>query len=806
MKATVKWLKEYVDFDLSPFELGEILTMAGLEVDSITPLVHDKIIAARVEEIRPHPNADRLSLCSVTDGGTSHEIVCGASNMKAGNMAVLALPGAELPQTVAFPEGMTIKRAKIRGSESGGMLCSEQEVGVSPVKSDGIMILPDSVAPGTRFADIPGVEDVALQIAVTPNRPDCLSLIGIAREIAAATGGSLKIPPALAGGATGAGKSGAVKVSVENKSGCPRYCCALVDGVSVALSPLWLRARLSACGIRPVNNVVDVTNFVLLEFGQPLHAFDADLVKGGLIVRNARECESIRGLDSEKYHLGAEDLVIADENGPIAIAGVMGGEDSSVSETTKNILLEAACFDPSQVRRTSKRLKLLSEASYRFERGVDPAAAPAALKRAAELINQVAGGSGARGFSDVCSIKTEPREVEISLERMRKTLGTSSSSSSARETERLLASLGFEVSKSGTDGLSVKVPTFRPDVSRAADIFEEVARLIGYNAIPQTAPGIAVKAQKACGSADPESAIKDVFLLSGFCEAVNYGFDNPEFLRIFDCASALEIDNPISNEMSAMRTTLLPGLMRNLRLNLSKQCADARLFEAGKVFFPRGGGELPKEERFFAAVAAGEGVPDLWKSGGFDFFDMKGLLEKTLRVFASADEDFLSSVEFKPVSGKKYFHPGKSARVFAGGVEVGDIGEIHPDTARAVEIPAAVALELSLEKLYSGGNGGEAVFSPLPKFPSLRRDLAFLVKKDLEIGSLISGVRKVSPLVERVWIFDLFEDKSIGEDMKSVGISMLLRSAEKTLTDEEANSVCKKAAGALGSRFGAQIR
>ncbi|QMU55755.1 MAG: phenylalanine--tRNA ligase subunit beta [Candidatus Mycalebacterium zealandia] len=803
MKTTVKWLKEYVDFDLFPFELGEILTMAGLEVDSITPLAHDKIVSARVEKVRPHPNADRLSLCSVTDGATSHEIVCGASNMKAGDMVVLALPGAEMPQTASNPEGMTIRRAKIRGSESGGMLCSENEIGLSPVKSDGIMILRDSVVPGTRLADIEGVEDTVLEIAVTPNRPDCLSIIGIAREIAVATGGALKIPPSLANGADGIGKTGGAKVNVENKDGCPRYCCVRMDGVRIESSPLWLRARLSACGIRPVNNLVDATNLVLLEFGQPLHAFDADLIKNGLTVRRAVAGESIKALDSEKYDLDAEDLVIADANGPVAIAGVMGGEDSGVNESTKNILIEAACFNSSQIRRTSKRLKLSSEASYRFERGVDPTAAPAALKRVAEIINQVAGGSEPCGFSDVYSIKEEPREVEVSLEKMWKTLGTSLPSD---ETERLLTSLGFEVSKSGSEGISVKIPSFRPDVSRAADIFEEMARLIGYNAIPQTEPNITVTAQKVSGRAVRENAIKNAFLLSGFCEAVNYGFDNPELLRIFGSQAALGINNPISNEMSAMRTTLLTGLMRNLKFNLSRQCADARLFEEGRVFFPKSNGELPEEERVFAAVAAGEGEPDLWKSGGFDFFDMKGLFEKILKLFAGGDEDFLFSVEFKPGSNKKHFHPGKSARIFAGGTEIGDIGEIHPDTARAFEIAGAVALELSLEKLYSCNGGGEVVFSPLPKFPSLRRDLAFLVKKDLEIGNVISGVQGVSPLVERVWIFDLFEDKSVGKDMKSVGVSMLLRSAKKTLTDEEANSVCEKASRTLGDLFGAQIR
>ncbi len=808
MKVTIKWLKEYVDFDLSPQELGETLTMAGLEVESITHLTHDKIVSAKVESVRAHPNADRLSLCSVTDGGETHEIVCGATNMKTGDMVVLALPGAKLPQTAVFPDGITIKRSKIRGCESGGMLCSEQEIGLFSAKSDGIMILPDFIAAGTPLTEIPDFEDVVIEVVVTPNRPDCLSVIGIAREIAVATGGVLKIPPLLqkpgVDDTSSQAARDAVKVSLENEKGCLRYCCGIVDGVSVAESPLWLRARLSACGIRPVNNVVDVTNLVLLEFGQPLHAFDSDLVSDGLAVRNANTGESVTALDSQSYDLTPENLVIADSEGVLAIAGVMGAESSSVSVKTEKILLEAACFSPSSVRRTSKRLKLSSESSYRFERGVDPAAAIPALTRAASLIKSVAGGSRLRGVADVYPTEIKPCELRVSLEKIWKTLGTSRD---RKEVLRLLASLGFEVSDPGDGDVSLKIPTFRADVTRPADVIEEVARLIGYNSIPKTEPSVGMLERKINGRTDGENLIKSVFVLNGFSEAVNYGFDNPEFLRVFNSGEMLEILNPISADISVMRGTLLAGLMRNLKFNLSRQCGAARIFESGRVFYPKGKGRLPVEEKVFSAVAAGDGLPDLWSGGSFDFFDMKGLFEKFLNIFSGGDDSFRSAVVFEPGSEKNYFHPGKSASIiFGDGIKLGYIGEIHPEAATVFDLKRPVALELNLGRLYSCRDGGGPVFSALPRFPSLRRDVAFIVKKNLEVGNIISGVKSVSPLIENVWIFDLFEDKSMGDDMKSVGISIVLRSAEKTLTDEEANSVWKKAVRTLGDSFGAQIR
>ncbi len=810
MRATVKWLKEYVDFDLSPAELGETLTMAGLETESISFLAPSGVVAVRIEDITPHPNADRLSLCSVTDGKNIHKIVCGASNMKAGDIAVLALPGAVLPKTPVFPEGMTIKRAKIRGYESGGMLCAEEEIGISIAKSEGIMILPDLVAPGTPLGDIPGVEDVVIEVAVTPNRPDCLGILGIAREIAVATGRMLKVPGVLKPGGVKRPDpepdEKAVTARIENKDACLRYCCGVVNGVEVGQSPLWLRARLSACGIKPVNNIVDVTNLVLLEFGQPLHAFDRDLLKGGcLTVRNAAQEESVKALDSKAYQLKPADLVIADSDAPVAIAGIMGGETSGVSEATKNVLLEAACFNPAVIRRASKRLKLSSESSYRFERGVDPSLAPVALQRAASLIKSIAGGLDMRGFTDVYPVEIKPREVDISLEKTGNFLGIGVG---RREAERMLVSLGFEVSDCGDDVLSLKVPSFRTDISRPADITEEIARLVGYNNIPKTEPKFGMSVLKTDHGGDAEDSMKNVFILNGFSEAVNYGFDSPDILRMFDSGGMVEVLNPISKELSAMRGTLLAGLIRNLRFNLSRQRADVRLFELGKIFYHKGEGQLPGEERVFSAIAAGEGASELWDAGDFDFFDMKGLVEKALGVFPGGDS-FAGAVDFLSGSDKGYFHPGKSARiVFKDGTELGDIGEIHPRTACGFDFDAKriVALELKFEKLRVCAAGGNPVFSPFPKFPPVRRDVAFLVDRDLEIGSIISGVKETSPLVEDVWIFDLFEDESIGKNMKSVGISMLLRSSEKTLTDEEANTVREKAVRVLGDTFGATTR
>ncbi|MCY3972669.1 MAG: phenylalanine--tRNA ligase subunit beta, partial [Candidatus Dadabacteria bacterium] len=802
MKTTVKWLKEYVDFDLSPQEIAETLTMAGLEVESLTHLLPDNVVAARVEDVSPHPNADRLSLCSVSDGSGGRKIVCGASNMKAGDAVVLALPGARLPETAAFPEGLTIKKAKIRGCESDGMLCSEAELGLTAAKSDGIMILPGAVAPGTPLADIADLEDTVIEIAVTPNRPDCLSVTGIAREVAAATGGVLKVqnpPPAPV-----RNESGIRPPVIDNTDACSRYCLALVSGVKVETSPLWLRARLSACGIKPVNNIVDITNLVMLETGQPLHAFDRGKLKAAedgcvLSVRNAKKGESLLALDSQKYDLSPHDLVIADGAGPVAIAGIMGGEESAVSGETRDVLLEAACFSPPVVRRSSKRLKLSSESSYRFERGVDPAAPPPALARAAELMLSVAGGSSRGMIADVCPEEVRPLEIDVSLEKVWKTLGADFD---REETANLLSALGFEVNGSG-DPVRVKIPTFRPDVSRPADVAEEIARLFGYDAIEEAEPGFGMLAGCADRRAAAHETMENVFVFAGFSEAVNYGFENPDLLRAFSPDPAVEILNPISRDLSVMRNTMLAGLMKNLKFNLSRQLPAARLFETGKVFFHKGSGQLPREERMFAAVAAGAGDARLWEREGFDFFDMKGLAEKTLATAFNVPE---GAAVFESGADKPCFHPGKSARIAIGGETIGNLGEIHPETARAFELEGVVALELNLEKLYAlAGEGGRG-FSPLPKFPSLRRDVAFVVKKEIEAGSMVSGVRGVSPLVERVWIFDLFEDKSLGDGMKSVGISMVLRSAEKTLTDEDANLVCEKAVKTLGDSFGARVR
>ena len=804
MKATVKWLKEYVDFDLSPQEVAETLTMAGLEVESLTHLLPGNVIVARVESVSPHPNADRLSLCSVSDGSGDRQIVCGASNMKAGDTVVLALPGAQLPETAAFPEGLTIKKAKIRGCESDGMLCSEAELGLTAAKSDGIMILPGATAPGTPLADIADLEDTIIEVAVTPNRPDCLSVIGIAREIAAATGGDLKFEAPLPAAPARGDETGVARAVVENTDACARYCLALVSGVKVGPSPLWLRARLSACGIKPVNNVVDITNLVLLETGQPLHAFDRNKLKASkdgpvLTVRNAKKGESLLALDSRKYDLTPQDLVIADDSGPVAVAGVIGGEESAVSGETRDVLLEAASFSPPVVRRASKRLKLSTESSYRFERGVDPAAPPLALARAAELITSVAGGSCGGVIAEVYPEEVRPLEIEVSFEKIWKTLGADFDRD---ETTGLLSSLGFEVTGSG-DLVRVKVPTFRPDVSRPADVAEEIARLVGYDAIEGAEPGFGVLAGRTDRRAAAQEVMENVFVLGGFSEAVNYGFENPDLLRAFDPGPAVEVLNPISRDLSVMRNTLLAGLMKNLKFNLSRQLSSARLFETGRVFSHKGSGQLPGEERMFAAVAAGAGDARLWEREEFDFFDMKGLAEKALATAFHVPE---GAAVFESGTDKPFFHPGKSARIVLSGKNVGDIGQIQPETARAFELEGVVALELNLEKLYSLTGDVERVFSPLPKFPSLRRDVAFVVKKEVEAGRMVSDVRGVSPLVERVWIFDLFEDKSIGDGMKSVGISMVLRSSEKTLTDEEANMVCEKAAKALGDSFGARVR
>lgn len=800
MRFTLNWLKEYVKFSAPPEEIAEKLTMAGLEVESLERMGKglEDLIVAEILEIRHHPNASKLALCDVTDGAKKYNIVCGAKNMKAGDRVVLARSGTALPPSAKFPEGMEIKTARIRGELSEGVLCAENEIGISE-ESEGIMILPQSSEPGSRLIDVLGLNDAVIEVGVTPNRPDCLSVIGIAREVAAISETGVHYPD-LSVPEEGENIENLASVEVLDPDGCPRYSCRVITGVEIASSPEWLKARLEASGVRAINNVVDVTNLVLLEFGQPLHAFDYDLIEGGkIVVRAAQEGEIIETLDGTKRSLTGEDLLICNAVKPVAIAGVMGGGDTEISDNTKNILLESAYFNPVRVRRTSKRTNLKSESSYRFERGVDPNGAVKALDRAAELIRTLSGGKVAKGRIDVYPNPVEPKQVKLSIKRLNSVLGADIR---AEKIKRIAEGLEFAMEDAGDGDFLFRAPTFRVDITREIDIIEEVARHYGYGKIPPTLPAVSMKTGAPKIEKAARDKVKNILSASGFMEAINYSFEDPEFLSLYAKEEPLRVLNPLTREGAAMRTNLVSGIIRNVALNLNRQNQDVRIFEVGKIYIPSGDG-LPREITKIAGAATGRRQPELWDKEEFDFFDMKGILERVFEAF-----DVARAAQFKTASEIGFLHPGKSAAVLINGEETGFLGELHPEFQERLEIPKRVCLfEIDLEKLVGFIKNTGMKFSPLPKFPSVRRDIALVVDDNVSAGEVVDEIRKLkSPLVEEAGVFDVFKGKSVEEGKKSVAVSLILRAPDKTLTDEEINEVQKRAINKLRSVLGGELR
>jgi len=796
------WLTDYLKIDVSPEELGEMLTMAGLELEALEDkgkAVAD-VCVVQIDSIGKHPNADRLSLCEVTDGQDRYTVVCGADNMKEGDKVAFARAGTVLPSTLRFPEGIKIKRSKIRGEKSEGMLCSADEMGL-PGGQDGIMILSPTAELGTSISDEIGYDGVIFEVGVTPNRPDCMSIFGIAREVSAILGESLQKPDFFIE-EKGESISEKVTVEVADVGACPRYCCRLIEGVRIKPSPAWLRERLEYCGIRSVNNVVDITNFVLLEQGQPLHAFDYDkLDQGQISVRKAGRGETIQTLDGVERQLLGEDLVICSGDQPIALAGVMGGANTEIDDATSNVLLEAAYFSPTGIRKTSRRNGLKSEASSRFEKGIDINNVSFALDRAAELISRLSGGTVAKGIVDVYPNPVSPREISLSVDRVCNLVGISTDS---HEMAEILESLGFEVIDLSAGELLLRVPTFRVDIEREVDIVEEVARLLGYDNIPSVLPEVPMVARQPNVITVMEKRLRDIFVSYGFLEAINYSFESPEFLRTFGFQELLRIMNPISRELSEMRMSLIPSLVRNVRLNLSRQNQDVRLFESAKVFYPKDMDQLPNEVKKFAAIATGKRVPEIWNEEKFDFFDIKSVLERSLEVL-SVD----SKIDFQSVSyDHGFLWPGKSSTLLVDGNVLGVIGELHPSLLEKLEINESVyVLELDLSLLSVVYISYERKFSPLPKFPSLRRDIALVVDDMVTVREILSVIKKTdSGIIENAWVFDVYKGNSLEKGKKSVALSLVLRNRQKTLTDEDANRVQQDVLKRLEKTIGAELR
>ena len=797
MNVTLNWLKTYIDFKFSPSELADRLTMLGIEVESIKQLGAELegVVVGSVTSIRPHPNADKLILCQVDTGETEElQIVCGAPNVREGMLAPVATIGATLPA------GFTIKRAKLRGETSQGMLCSEKELGLSE-DAAGLMELPTDISLGTPLSEVLGLDDVVFELEITPNRPDCLSLIGVAREVRAETGHSLKLPTVdLKECETNI--RDLTSVTIDAPDLCPRYAARVIQGVKVAESPAWLQQRLESVGVGVINNIVDITNFVLMEYGQPLHAFDYHkLTENRIVVRRARNDERITTLDEVERQLTPDMLVIADAAKPVALAGIMGGYDSEITEVTCDVLLESAYFNPSSVRATAKALGVSTEASYRFERGADPGAVPPALDRAAQLIAELAGGTICEGTVDVYPGQQPLTKIRLRPDRVNFVLGTAIE---AAEMVQILNRLGFDVD-AAADDYQVTVPTFRSDVTREIDLIEEIARVYGYDNIPTTLPKGDIPVPATDPKTEVRRRIKRFLLAAGVMEAVNYSFCHPNCLDKIRLEAndplrdALPLRNPLSPEMSVLRTTLMPGLLENAQHNRNHQIDTIALFEIGSVFIRDGGEKEPERVTGVLAGQIGEGIySNPYRDP--DFFDIKGLVEGMLEVCSIVDYTLQKT-------DMPTFHPGRNAEVLLKGRRVGTFGEVHPEVLENYDLPyKAYLFEFDLEGLVDTATFTKR-FEPITIYPKVARDLAIVVDKELLSDMPTELIYATGgDTVDSVRLFDVYEGEQVPEGKKSLAYTITYHSATETLTDKAVNALHDKVVKRLNRELGAELR
>jgi len=792
MLISLEWLKEYVEINEDVKELENALTMIGQEVEAIEEQGQhlDNVVVGHIVEYGQHPDADKLSLLKVNVGEeTPLQIICGAPNHKLGDKVIVAKIGAVLPGN------FKIKKAKVRGVESCGMLCSEVELGMG-TDGDGIVILSEDAPIGEDIRTHLGLDDIIFELEITPNRPDCLSHIGIAREVAAYYERKVKYP--VSDTRTLTGPSGIV-VDINDDKRCTRYSTRILKNVKVEESPEWLKRRLKAIGLRPINNIVDVTNYIMFEYNQPMHAFDHSKLEGSKItVREAEKGEKITTLDGEERELNNSELVIADEAKAVAIAGIMGGKDTEVDENTTDILLEVAYFTPENIRKTAKTLGLSSDSSYRFERGIDRDNTLVVLERASSLIQSITDCEVVGEYVDVYTDPYTSREVSLDINRLNKFVG--------KEIEldtvgKILNSLNMQIKNRGENKISVTPPSYRNDITRSADLYEEIIRMYGFENIEDKMPVENIKAGVVDDEFQTTDTSKKHLRDMGLQEVINYSFIPRGILEKLKVeAETIDIKNPINEDMVTLRPTLMYGLLTNIRDNFNRNINDLKIFEVSRTFTKA---ETLADEVVKVGIAlAGREERNLWdaKPEAYDFYDLKGYVETYLKDMG------MTRYQLRRTENKSY-HPGRAVDILVGRDYIGTFGEIHPNVAEAMSISRerVYLAELELAKIVKYGKT-KVKYEKIVKYPAVNRDLAILMDRDKLVGDMLGDIKKSSNIIEGVNLFDIYQGEKVEADKKSVAINIVLRKTTGTLEESEVTAAINKILGLIKKKYQGEIR
>ena len=798
MLISLNWLKQYIDLDgIGINEMENALTMIGQEVEKIEVLGEnlENVVTAQIIEKEMHPDSDHLTICKVDNGKEILQIVCGAPNHKAGDKVVLAQVGAKLA-----PD-FVIKKGKIRGVESNGMLCSEEELNIGK-DSDGIMILPEDTPVGVPMKEYLGINDTVFELEITPNRPDCLSHIGIARELGAYYNKEVKYPSFVINSESSEKTADNISVEIEDSNLAKRYVARIIKNGTVKESPKWLKERVESIGIRSINNIVDASNFIMMELNQPNHTFDLDKIEGGkIVVRAGHENEKLVTLDEQERELNSDDIVISDGVKAVALGGVMGGQNSEIAENTKNILLEVANFNSQNVRKTSRRLTLFSESSYRFERRVDEENAINVINRLANIIQEVAGGEILEGVVDNYPVPYKKKIATLNFERLNRFVGKNI----PRETViGILTRLEIEVVDNG-ETLTLTAPTYRDDLENEQDYFEEVIRMYGFDNIENILPKLDISEKPVIDTTKLSTQVKLIAANAGLKEVINYSFVPKDAMEKIKYTSVerenlIDLLRPITEDFVTLRPILLYSLLKNAKENMNRNATNIRFFEVSRTFVKAE--ELAKEEVKLGIILAGENNKTLWnpKPVPYDFYDLKGIVEE---IFTQLK---FNNYMIKR-SEQSQYHPGRSVDVFVGRELIGSFGEIHPDVLENFDLGKTSVLvgEFNID-LIQKYIGKKIKYQGIVKYPAVPRDFAFVMREDILVGDVLKTIQKVDKKIEKVELFDIYQGAGVLPGMKSVAISVILRDKNKTLEEKEIVDISNKIVAKVEKDYGAVLR